>query len=158
MVCISIFECIPASYTNTHPYVHRAVVVCAVVQAVLPLCVCASQAVVKWAQFNVQACVPFLYKNATQLHRRGIRSSWRHFLSFSFPLLFQATPVASSRVFPSIFSFLHLFVHFFPLYPHYLLALQFIPDFFLSFFGLVYKTHQLPQCSRRFTFHQTQNT
>lgn len=59
------------SCTNTHPlpHMHRAVVVCAVVQAVLSriVRVRVCQAVVKWAQFGVLACVPSLHKNATQL-------------------------------------------------------------------------------------------
>lgn len=81
--------------------------------AAVCVCVCARvhQAVVKWAQFGVLACVPFLDQNATQLLHRGIRSSWRHFLSLLFSS-FQATLVASSRVSFSIFSCPHSFVHF----------------------------------------------
>lgn len=62
--------------TQTHPYVRRAVAVCAAIPDVvfqLSVCACARarghQAVVKWVQFGVLACVPFLYKNATQLLR-----------------------------------------------------------------------------------------
>lgn len=92
VVCISIFECIPASYTNTHPYVHRAVVVCAVVQAVLPLCVCV-RARLSWSgrsSTSRLACLFFIKMpltfTAEESGAAGGIFSLFPFLSFSRPL------------------------------------------------------------------------
>lgn len=80
-ICIS--KCIPAPRLHKHTSAHaRSGFVLRRRGRFYPkvcVCVCVCQAVVEWAQFDVLARVPSLHKNATQLLRRGIRSSWRHF-------------------------------------------------------------------------------
>lgn len=96
-------------------------------------CVSARQAVVKWAQSDVLACVPFLYKNATQLLCREIRSSCRHFLSifFSYFISFFSSPLPSPLPI-IIFSFSEFICVFLSLYPHVSLPRASRQTFFIA--------------------------